>query len=55
MKAIEIDFVLLERRNRLMISTSASSTANGIGKSTIYTAIAVNTWVRKNHEVKVNV
>lgn len=43
MKAIEIGIALLEKRNELVISTSISFTVNGIGKSTVYIAIGMNT------------
>lgn len=53
-KAIEIGFVLLSRRNELVIFVLTDFAANGIGGNTIYTVIEVNTWAEKNHEVKIN-
>lgn len=53
-KTIEIDFVLLGRRNKLVISTSISFAKNRIGGSTVYIAIRVNTQMGKIYKVKVN-
>lgn len=54
MKAIKMEFTLLERRNELVISIFTSSVVNKIGQSKIHTAIGVNTWVEKTHKLKVN-
>lgn len=42
-KAIEMGFALLEKRNELVISVLTGSAANKIGGSTVYTSIEVNT------------
>lgn len=53
-KAIEMGFALLSRRNELVISALTGSTANSISRSTIPTALEVNNRARKNYQVKIN-
>lgn len=48
-KAIKIDFTLLGKRKKLVISALISSLANGIDGSIVYTALRVNNWVKKNY------
>lgn len=42
-KAIEMSFALLGRRNELVISVSTGSAANRISRSIVHTSIEVNT------------
>lgn len=50
-----MSFILLNKRNELVISAPISSTANEISESIIYTAIRINTLVGKNYKMKVNI
>lgn len=54
MKAIEMDFVLLKKRNESVISAPTGSAANKISGSTIYTIIRVNTRIGKTYKIKIN-
>lgn len=54
MKAIEIGFALLERKNELGISALTSSAKNENSGSTVDTAIGINTRMGKTQKVKVN-
>lgn len=53
-KAMEMGFALLERKNELGISAPTSSATNENSGSTVDIAIGVNTRVEKTHKVKVN-
>lgn len=45
---IRIDYFLYSKRRKFVISVSTSSTANGIGKSTVHTTFRVNNRAGKN-------
>lgn len=51
-KAIKISFILLSRKNKLVISMPTSSTANGIGGNIIHIILKVNNWIGKNYQAK---
>lgn len=53
-KTIEIGFILLGRRKKLIISALTGFITNGINKSMVYTALKVNNWMGKNYRVKIN-
>ncbi len=42
MKVIEMGFILLNKRKKLVISAPTNSIANGISGSTVHTALDVN-------------
>lgn len=54
-KAIEMGFAPLGRRNELVISVPTGSVTNNIGGSTVYTALGVNNRAGKNYQAKNNV
>lgn len=49
-----MSFVLLSRKNKLMIFVLTSSTENSIGGSTIFISLKVNNWAKKNYKAKNN-
>ncbi len=53
-KAIEMGFILLSRRKKLVISAPTSSAANGIGGNTVHTVLGVNNQAEKNYQAKSN-
>lgn len=53
-KTIKMGFILLSRKNELVISAPIDSVANGIGGYIVHIAIEVNIWIEKNYKVKVN-
>lgn len=55
MKILEIDFALLSKKNKLIISIPTSSEINKIGRSIVYIDIRVNIWLEKNNKIKVNI
>lgn len=54
LKAIEMGFVLLNRRNKLVIFALTSFAANDIGKNMVHIALGINNWARKNYQAKNN-
>ncbi len=54
MKAIEMGLILLSRKKELRISASTGSAVNGIGGSTVYTALGINNRAEKNYQAKSN-
>lgn len=53
-KAIEIEFTLLGRKKRLVISTLIDFVINSDCKSIVYIVLRVNNKVKKNYQVKNN-
>lgn len=51
-KVIEMRFILLGRKKKLVISTFASFTTNNIEKSVIHIALGINSRARKDYQVK---
>ncbi len=54
MKVIEMGFILLSRRNELVISAPTGSAANSIGGSIVHIALGVNNRAGKNYQAKSN-
>lgn len=47
-----MEFILLGRKKELLISALISFAANGIGGSTVYTALKSNNRGKKNYKVQ---
>lgn len=54
-KPIEMRFILLGKRKKLLISAPTDSTANKISGNTVHTALEVSNRARKNYKVKTRV
>lgn len=55
MKNIKISFVLLGRKNEVVIFVLTSSVTNGIDRNMIYTILEINNQVKKNYQAKNNI
>lgn len=53
-KAIEIGFILLGKRKKLVISVPTRFAANSISKNTVFTILGVINWAKKNYQIKIN-
>lgn len=49
-----MSFLLLKKRNELVIFILISFAANKIVRNIVYTAIKVNTWIKKTHKMNNN-
>ena len=53
-QALELEFIFLGRQFKLVISIPTSCIINEIGRSTIYTALRINTKAEKSFIAKAN-